>query len=141
MESNDSGGRWTIDPYVGVGPLTFDLSRQDVRKSLNTEFQSFRRNSYSVGETDAFDKFGIFTSYDGNERLECVEAIGDTEVQFMGIAFLEKSVFDVLQEPAIRKLNYIYENGLYIFESGGFSLYVEGDTIKSVGVFRRGYYD
>jgi hypothetical protein len=132
---------WVIKPFVGVGPLTFGLSRQEVRALLGTNYHSFRQGPFATNETDAFDDLGLHTDYDANDKLEFVEGQGNTKLLFNGVSFLEESIFDVLQRQVVRKLNYLYENGLYIFGSAGFSLYVEDDLVKSVGVFRRGYYN
>jgi len=136
-----SNQSWAIKPFVGVGPLTFGLSREDVRRLLGSAFRPFRQGPFATNDTDAFDDIGIHADYDANQRLEFVEGWGNTEIRFDDISFLEEPISDVLQNPALCRFNHLYENGLYIFESGGFSLYVEGDRVKSVGVFRRGYYD
>lgn len=132
--------RWEITPYVGVGPLRFGLTRSQARSLLGTSVSAFRKGPYASTETDAYDGLGLHLHYDGNDRLECIEAWGSCPVYYKDAALLNASVQEVLERLANLGLSSRYDDG-YFLDDGGFALYAPDDVVKAVTVYRKGYYD
>lgn len=50
---------WEIVPNVGIGPVRFGMTRQEVRAALNLEFSEFKRTPSSK-PADKFSSLGAF---------------------------------------------------------------------------------
>ena len=79
---------WEIHPYTGVGALQFGLDRARARSLLGSNYSVFRRGPYATNDTDAFDDLGLYLEYDRNERLDCIEAVGECPISYKGITLL-----------------------------------------------------
>ena len=56
--------KFVIDPYRGIGKLKFGMSRDDVRKSLDTAHEEIVRNEFSQSPFDSFIMAGLQVNYD-----------------------------------------------------------------------------
>jgi len=137
-----------IRPYVGVGPINFDMPREDVRRVLGGPVFSFWKSAESEAPADAFDTLGIHVHYDSRYRCEAVEfrdpQNGPT---FQGLVFVGQPYREA--ERLVRQLDkevhpdpsgltsFTYGFGLYAPAYG----YEPNAEVKQVIVFRRGYYD
>ena len=138
--------RFDINPYVGIGPITFALLRAEVRERLAAPVELFMKGPTSISPTDAFDSLGIHVHYDFQDRCEAVE-LWRSDPTFRGRQLL-KLPFTVIKSW-LREI----DHDLRADSSGltsltfGFGLYaplaVDDDQslVESVIVFRRGYYD
>src|SRR5919106_7025414 len=64
-----------ITPYVGVGPITFGMTRAEVRRRLEAPVESFMKTPTSAAPADAFDTLGLHVHYDSDDRCEAVEFV------------------------------------------------------------------
>ncbi len=137
---------YTIESYVGVGPITFGMSRRDVRGVLGGPVQDSARTDTGI-PTDFFSAEGIFVYYSKPGLVEAVEFAGPSSPTFRSRDFLGHPyrmiedwirTFDphIVLDPA----------GLTSYEFG-FGVYApsarkEPDLpVMGVIVFERGYYD
>lgn len=54
-----------IVPMVGVGPVRFGMPREQCRKSLGLDFDTFFKGTPKGHPTDAFDSLGMHVYYSG----------------------------------------------------------------------------
>jgi len=89
-----------IRPFEGLGDLRFGMSRRDVRALLGQEFRSFKKTPLADSLTDAYAQYGLHLYYDGQDRLELVEAFRPCVPIFQGVELLgpRKVVPDRLPE-------------------------------------------
>ena len=64
---------WTIRPNVGVGPLNFGMTRQEVRDTLGSQPSGFAKTSGSSSLTDDFREHGIHVYYDDSDHCVAIE--------------------------------------------------------------------
>ena len=63
---------WEIISHVGVGPVRFGMTRQEVRTALAAPAEEFRRTLGSR-PADKFQSISAFAYYSDDGRLEAVE--------------------------------------------------------------------
>ena len=137
---------YEIEPYVGVGPVTFGMSRQDVRRVLDSPVQDAARTDTGI-PTDFFRALGIFVYYRQPGVVEAVEFGGPTSPTFRNRDFLGHSYREI--EDWIRSFDpdvALDPAGLTTYEFG-FGLYApsarkEPDLpVEGVIAFQKGYYE
>jgi hypothetical protein len=72
-----------IQPGIGVGPIRFGMTVDEVRKAMGLPFCVFSKTVDSSFPTDAFDEAGVHVYYKAFGICEAVELWGDAEV-FVG---------------------------------------------------------
>jgi hypothetical protein len=65
--------RWTITPFVRVGPIMFGMQRTEVHNLLGAEFRVFRKTTTSETDAEAFDRELVHVYYDKESRVQSVE--------------------------------------------------------------------
>ncbi len=134
-----------IIPYAGIGPLRFGSTRAEVRETLRVPAEAFQKTPTSEALTDAFDDLGIHVYYDSADRCEAVELGGAHAAPTFEHRMLlrmqreEARVWLAGRDPELRVSLADLMSPTY-----GFALHTESDEpqarVKSVLVFRRGYY-
>jgi hypothetical protein len=135
-----------IVPYAGIGPLRFGATRAEVRETLQVPVETFQKTPSSEALTDAFDDLGIHVYYDSADRCEAVELGGAHAAPSFEHRMLlrmpreEARSWLVERDPELRVSLADLTSPTF-----GFALYTESSEpearVKSVFVFRRGYYD
>jgi hypothetical protein len=133
QESQSSN--FEIIPYKGVGPIRFSMNRNQVSQALNTKPKKFKKTPSSIA--DAFDFIGVHVFYDKLNKCEYIELSGGSGVTFKGQKLFKKGV-NFLKSLS-KKIKADEKNSL-IFEDLGISITYSGNKIKSIGVFKKGYY-
>ena len=137
---------YKIESHVGVGPVTFGMSRRDVRTVLNGPVQDSARTDTGI-PTDFFSAEGIFIYYSKPGLVEAVEFAGPASPTFRDRDFLGHSYREV--EDWIRTLDshiVVDPAGLTSYQFG-FGVYApsarkEPDLpVEGVIAFERGYYE
>ena len=130
---------WQIEPFVGVGPLTFGMARDSVRQQLNEEPRVIVRK---VGHPplEQYPRSGLQAYYDSLGRLELVAFYPHGLVEIGGIELLGRELDAVLRDLARVGLSARDDGvGDIMYDSQGFGLYIEGGEIASVSAFSREY--
>lgn len=131
---------WTIRPFLGVGPLSFGLGRDEVRTELRGRISTFLKGPFARIDTDAFEDSGVHAYFDQNDRLECIELIEPCQAEYKGVSTINRPIAEVLRDFAQRDISYREDDG-YFFDQGGFVLFTDEGVVKAVTVYRPGYYD
>lgn len=139
--------RFIIEPYVGVGPIRFGMSVQEIRDILAVEVRSVKKTPKSGMPTDFFHSIGLSVHYKQPGRCKAVELVTPAVPTFRGQGLLGRP-FNALRDwiETIDDSIEIHDTGLtsYLF---GIGLYVPSARkspsapVDSVIVFEEGYYD
>lgn len=136
--------KFDIMPYRRVGPISFGMTRTEVRETLAEIPETFIRDPDDPSPADAFQDLGIHIFYDAEDRCAAVE-FWRAQPTFRGHALLYERLTQVvswLQKMDPRLAQNILGASSPKF---GFALYTDGAaksdtaTINGVLVFRRGY--
>jgi hypothetical protein len=139
---------FVIAPYVGVGPIKFGLTREEVRQRLGAPVESFMKAPFSAAPADAFDTLGIHVHYGSDERCQAVEFYRSlTGPTFRGQPLFGKRFGEIERwlrtiDPDVRSDS----SGLTSL-AFGFGLYAPSalndpqSEVSGAIAFRRGYYD
>lgn len=130
-----------IEPFVGVGPLSFGAPRAQVREFVGQKFTAFSRAGTPRHEVDDYGDLGLQTSFDENEKLELIELAPPSCPRFAGIELLSRDLRSLADELRNRGTEGIEDDVGMDFPSGGFGLYAPQGKVESVAVYRRGYYE
>ncbi len=125
-----------IDSLIGVGPLRFGMSRDAVRDRLQEVPRTIVKNP-GRPPIEQFPRSGLQAHYDEEGKLELVEFYPYASVTFGGVQLLGgRKMIDVRRDlMAIGASGMDDGLGDIRYDDHGFSLFVEGDEVGSVGVF------
>lgn len=130
---------WQIEPFVGVGPLTFGMTRDAVRQQLNEEPRVIVKNP-GHSPMEQYPRSGFQAHYDSLDKLELVEFYPHALVKIGGIELLGRELEAVRRDLARVGLSARDDGvGDIMYDSQGFGLYLEGGEIASVSAFSREY--
>lgn len=133
-----------INPFRGVGPLLFGMSRVDARGQLGHDYTTFRKTPDSPNTTDAFGTLGIHLYFDEDDHLDFVEFIvsRSQSIRYAGISLADNSIDELIKRlqglghSAVRE-----PDGCY-FVTLGIAVYSEGgERIQSIGVYGKFRFD
>lgn len=137
--SANSETRWEIRPFDGVGPLSFEMSRQAVRDVLGQTPRSFRKNSAERTLTDAFVTPPLHAYFDETDHLEFVE-VGDPRVlRFRGEQMFVEPPEEVFQHLLKFDRDIVRDGAGFDCFGIGITVFVAGGVVQGVGVCRRDY--
>jgi hypothetical protein len=136
-----------IDPYVGVGPIRFGMTRDEVRRIVGRPVKPFLKGPSSVIPTDAFDDVGLHVYYKEGDLCEAVEMFLAADPTFKGQRLIERP-FDQLLAWLQTMDDHLDQDdtGLTSYKLG-IGLYAPSceerpsDSVEAVIAFEKGYYD
>lgn len=129
-----------IEPFVGIGTIKFGTSRKDIRKHFGINFTSFKKTSFSINETDAYNELGIHFYYDDRDTLEFMEIFPPFSITFQGVSLLENSAEEIKNKLTDIGVKLIPNDVGYDVPAYGFGLYVREERIDGVCIYRKDYY-
>jgi hypothetical protein len=148
---------YIVQPFVGVAPVQFGMTRDEVRRVMPQEPTVFRKTPDSRHETDAFCA-NAFQVFYGGERptVEYIELSSDPALR---VTYRDLDVFATPAQEVIAYVSRASEFDLsdpeipysYVFRSLQLSLWRptapsadepgEGRYFSTIGIGRKGYYD
>src|SRR5579859_3279567 len=104
---------YVIDPYVGVGPIQFGMTRTEVRNAVGAVAQPFRKSRFDRLDADFFSTLGMFVYYRDPDVCDSVEFGGIVIPTFEGKPLLRRTfraVHEFLRarDPALQ----VHDTGL-----------------------------
>ena len=148
---------YTVQPFVGVGPVHLGMSRDEVRRAMPEPAKPFRKAPTSQHETDTFHQSAFQVFYGGDvPTVEYIELSGGSVVR------AHYRDLDVFTTPANEVVAYISRDSdfdqtdpeipySYLFRGLQLSLWrptipesdtdTDGRFFATIGIGRRGYYD
>jgi hypothetical protein len=131
--------KFEIIPYNKAGNITFQLTRNAVRKLLG-EFKEFKKTRLSKKTTDDFTFCHVF--YDKDDKVEAVEFFEENELVYEGKNLFSMSYNELLRFVKEKRYDFKEDGPGVIIEDLGIAAYAPNKRrIESVLVFRSGYYD
>jgi hypothetical protein len=148
---------YTVEPFIGVGPVRLGMSRDEVRRVMPEPAKLFRKSSTSRHETDAFHESAFQVFYDGDHpTVEYIE---------LSRGWAVRAIYrdlDVFATPADEVVAYISRDSefdqsdpeipySYLFRGIQLSLWrptipesdtdTDGRYFSTIGIGKAGYYD
>jgi hypothetical protein len=136
-----------IEPKIGVGPVHFGSTRDQVRKVLPPPYKEFKKTPKSKIPTDAFDRLGLHVYYDSKLLCEAVELFPESKPVFQDVSLFEMNANEAVawlkkMDPKLEIDDVSatsHKMGLSFYVSEG--LEQSDSRIDSVLAFKEGYYD
>jgi len=134
---------YTILPYIGIGDLKLNADREEVRNFFDNKYNEFRKSETSENTTDDFEFCHAY--YDREDKLKAVEFFNDENVD---IIYNDESLLKI----SYTRLKEILKNSKLEIEDCGFTDYYNGiagytssndenESVETILIFRKGYYD
>jgi len=146
---------YDIEPYVGVGPIRFGMTRDEVRAAVGAEVRAFRRDTQEGGPDDLFPTLGFFVYYGALRICAAVEFSRLASPTLRGRGFFDRPYTVVRRwlralDPTLAEtLDGLrsYQLGIALSAPSANELsddeLIEEDEVvlESVLAFERGYYE
>ncbi|MGC4944421.1 hypothetical protein [Kribbella sp. DT2] len=137
---------WTVEGYVGLGPIKLGADRAGVRAALSEEPKSFTRTAAASASGDEeYESAGVFVYYDDSDRVDFVESYataGESVPRFGVVSLNGRDMREVLADLDGAGLTPDDDDGASrIFFEAGFAVFSSGYVVESTSVFVKGYYD
>jgi hypothetical protein len=136
-----------IEPYVGIGPVLFGMTRQQVRALIAAPVREFMKSPQSSVPADAFAKAGIYVFYSDEGCCEAVEVTRPSVPTLFGKSFVGQPYDRSEAWFRERDPNVETDEAGLTSRMFGVGVYSEGaksrpsEPIEAVIAFRRGYYE
>lgn len=137
---------YEINPYIGVGPIIFGMSREETRHIMNRPYKEFKRTMFDDNTTDAYQDIDMYLTFDAQNKCNSIELYEKSKTHFQQQSFIDKSFNQVLAFIKKQGGNYEVDDTSVISYDTGISFFV-GDTkdkhatVKSILAFQKGYFD
>lgn len=127
--------KFDIKSYVSVGNINLGEERNSVRNK-NGNYKEFKKSKYSKNTTDDFSSFHVF--YDADNKVIAVEFFENVYLNDINLfSKTYKELKDLFHDSSDKE-----DDSGIIFTKYGFSVYSpDKQTIETVLVFKKGYYD
>lgn len=127
--------KFDIKSYVSVGNINLGEERNSVRNK-NGNYKEFKKSKYSKNTTDDFSSFHVF--YDADNKVIAVEFFENAYLDNINLfSKTYKELKDLFHDSSDKE-----DDSGIIFMKYGFSVYSpDKQTIETVLVFKKGYYD
>lgn len=138
---------YKITPHESLGNISLGLHKDEIRKLLKEPYLEFYRNHLSKTPTDFFETLGLFICYDENLICEAIEMVRPANPILFTVKLLTLP-YESIEEQIAEwddKLEKTYTGFTsYKFGVGAYAPNRDdspNETIESVIVFKKGYYD
>jgi len=141
-------GEMIIRPYEGVGPVSFGMTREQVREALASPVNPFYRTPDSRLPTDAFDDLGLQVEYRAPDICQFVSIGHPPAIPIFQGELLLYRPFAQIRDYflAIDPESELDRSGLNSFKFGiafyaPFWKEAPEEPAQTVAAFERGYWD
>lgn len=132
---------WSLRPFVGVGPLSFGMSRKEVQETLKALPRRIAKER-DRPLVDQYGEVGVQAYFDRDDHLEFLELTPEAAVDMSGVPLLGRDLRSVLSDlKTIGHVGSIDGEGDIWFPDQGFALFLEDDQIAAISAFSRSYAD
>jgi hypothetical protein len=89
---------YEVVPHVGVGPVRFGMTREQVRRAMPGPCEPFRKGPFAQQETDAFQGSAFQVFYGDAATVEFIELSKGQEVRarYAGLSIFETPADEVV---------------------------------------------
>lgn len=133
----------TYKPLKGISDLSFGMTREEVRQSLNDKYTVIKRNEFAENTSDYYEERGFFVEYDENDICVGIEFTDSGNIHLD-----EVDLFTINFSELVNKYNKLSSNIEVEDEIGvtyhdlGFSATrkYDSDEIESILIFSKDYW-
>jgi hypothetical protein len=132
-----------FNPYQGVEPIRFGMDRDEVRRVLDSPFESFMKTPDSELPTDDFTELNLHVFYKGDFECCGVEFFSPSSLQFRGHLVVGRPYSEVMGWLKPLDPSVSLEDSTVTSDVFGFSLYAPDadddvdSLVQSAYVFAR----
>ncbi len=126
-----------LEPNVGSDKFQFGTPRDEVRQLL-TNFTHFVPPGEP--ENDFYENAGLILGFDEQDELEYIEVVSPSQCSVFGIDVFELPIGEVVSRLTEVAGQAPFSDGGYNFETLGLALFCPDGAIRSVSLYRQGYY-
>lgn len=139
---------FVIEPFVGVGPIKFGMTRDEVGRVFTYVYRSFFKGPDSKVRSDDCTFVGLIVHYDNDRRVEFIEVTapehGKVTLELFGTDITGISVDGLLKlvqshTSRIEQHDYGYDFPELEMNTYNSDLRTGFDKVECLGVGRRGY--
>jgi hypothetical protein len=137
---------YEIKPYVGVGPVRFGMTSDEVRKALDSEVRPSKKSSGDI-PADFFTVLGIFADYRPPGICQALEFAGPASPTFEGQRLLGRPYSEAERWIKTIDTEVLLDDAGLRTEKFGFGLFAPSARkepelpVEGVIVFDKGYYE
>lgn len=136
-----------ISSYLGAGPLTFGMTREEVRAAMHEKPRSYLKSATSEFPTDTFVSGTVHAYYRAPGVLQAIEFYGPANPTFSGVSLVGKPFAEV--QAWFESLDHalLLNPAGFTSKELGIGVYAPSaykdptDPVESVIAFEKGYYD
>ena len=130
-----------LNPYHGLGVITFGMPRSEVIKLLGEPSDRFRKGVSATILTDEYSTLGMHIYFDVSDLVDYLDVFEPCDIQYEGIQLVGRPPMEVLDELSSLGIEYFEARPSFIVTRLGVALYApgvdaEGDLIEGVGIFK-----
>ena len=136
---------YEIKSYVGVGPIRFGMTPEQVRHALQSDFERAKKSSSDI-PSDFFKSLGIFVDYRSPGNCQAAEFAGPAPPTFEGRRLLKRPYDEVERWIKTLDPDVLMNDAGFRSEKFGWGVYAPSANkephfpIEGVIVFDREYY-
>lgn len=134
-----------IDPYIGVYPLEFGVSTEEVQETLNEKPTDIKPANEYGGARDDYSLLGVNYDFEGKASEFCFSTVAGLVLRFESHVLIGPGA---INDP----INLFYsldphpedDYGFLVFRAIGINTtgYHDGDkSQRAINIFRRGFWD
>ncbi len=133
---NMDNSNWNVLPNVSVNGIAFGTDRSSVRKLLGKPKRVIKKTPDAANTTDVYEDFHVY--YSAEDKFEAIELFGGSII----VNINSQPLFPGTLSAAYKMLPDLVEYfGIYMSKSASVGICSEGDTIDSILIGRKNYYE
>lgn len=121
-----------VIPWVGIECAHFGESRKEIRERLG-DSSSFKRSPRD-SPVDHYVSIGLMLHFDGDDRLDFIEATAASELTYSGVRLLERPFGEVLTELHSRSVDCSLDDSGCTLTGCGIELYIPASDELDIDV-------
>lgn len=131
---------YMIDPYVGAGDIQLGMTTEQVDRVVQSKGIEFSKGNNE--RAVLYEKAGLIVYLDNANKVEAIEFTGDGDGSplYDDTNLIELSASDAIAELTNADPSTVTALPDVTSPALGIALYVEGDKVESVLVYRKGYF-
>lgn len=134
---------YELNPFGGIGIISFGMNRQQCRSVLKSTFRTFKRNEFANNLTDYFPDLKLFIEFDKDDNCHGIELISYSHLVYKGKNLFDLSFFEIVKYYSLISTKLEIEDGVSVtfFDLGfGASKAFENDSLETITVFSKKYW-
>lgn len=131
-----------FEPFKGINEISFGMERNEIRKVLGQEYQTFRRNEFAENTSDYYSTLNLFVEYDEYDVCEAIEFTNESNLYFEGSDILKMDYKELINHYGSRSKEMEVEEDISVtfYDLGFGATKSENGKIETIIIFSRTYW-